>query len=227
MARRKKNKQEEEILVDIVEVRDNFQGFYDKNQKVIWGVLGGLVLLVGGYFIYTQLYLEPRQKEAMTQMYQAQKQFEQDSFAKALTNPGALYPGFLDIQDRYKGTKAANLASYYAGVSYLNLGKYEAAIDYLKSYKPTNPEMTIMKNGAMGDAYAELQDFGQAMSNYQKAANSNNDFLTPYYLKKVGMLHERNGNAADAAKVYSTIKEDYPQSNEARDIDKFLARVAG
>ncbi|MEM6378870.1 MAG: tetratricopeptide repeat protein, partial [Bacteroidota bacterium] len=204
-----------------------FQGFYEKNQKVIWGVLGGLVLLVGGYFIYTQLYLEPKQKEAMTQMYQAQKQFEQDSFAKALTNPGALYPGFLDIQDQYKGTKAANLASYYAGISYLNLGKYEAAIDYLKSYKPTNPEMTIMKSGAIGDAYAELQDFGQAMSNYQKAANSNNDFLTPYYLKKVGMLHERNGNAADATKVYSKIKDDYPQSNEARDIDKFLARVAG
>ncbi|GAB5550861.1 MAG: tetratricopeptide repeat protein [Saprospiraceae bacterium] len=227
MARRKKNKQEEDILVDIVDVRDNFQGFYEKNQKVIWGVLGGLVLLVGGYFIYTQLYLEPRQKEAMTQMYQAQKQFEQDSFAKALTNPGALYPGFLDIQDQYGGTKAANLASYYAGVSYLNLGKFDAAVDYLKSYKASNPEMTIMKNGALGDAYSELQDFGQAMSSYQKAANSNNDFLTPYYLKKVGMLHERNGNTAEASKVYNKIKADFPQSNEARDIDKFLARVTG
>lgn len=227
MARRKKNKQEEDILVDIVDVRDNFQGFYDKNQKVIWGVLGGLVLLVGGYFVYTQLYLEPRQKEAMTQMYQAQKQFEQDSFAKALTNPGALYPGFLDIQDQYGGTKAANLASYYAGVSYLNLGKFDAAVDYLKAYKSTNPEMAIMKNGALGDAYSELQDFGQAMSSYQKAANSNNDFLTPYYLKKVGMLHERNGNAAEAGNVYNKIKADFPQSNEARDIDKFLARVTG
>lgn len=227
MARRKKNKQEEDILVDIVDVRDNFQGFYEKNQKVIWGVLGGLVLLVGGYFVYTQLYLEPRQKEAMTQMYQAQKQFEQDSFAKALTNPGALYPGFLDIQDQYGGTKAANLASYYSGVSYLNLGKFDAAVDYLKSYKPSNPEMSIMKNGALGDAYSELQDFGQAMSSYQKAANSNNDFLTPYYLKKVGMLHERNGNAAEAGKVYNKIKADFPQSNEARDIDKFLARVTG
>lgn len=227
MARRKKNKQEEDILVDIVDVRDNFQGFYEKNQKVIWGVLGGLVLLVGGYFIYTQLYLEPRQKEAMTQMYQAQRQFEQDSFAKALTNPGALYPGFLDIQDQYGGTKAANLAGYYAGVSYLNLGKFDAAVDYLKSYKASNPEMAIMKNGALGDAYSELQDFGQAMSSYQKAANSNNDFLTPYYLKKVGMLHERNGNAAEASKVYNKIKADFPQSNEARDIDKFLARVTG
>jgi tetratricopeptide (TPR) repeat protein len=227
MARRKKNKQEEEILVDIVEVRDNFQGFYEKNQKVIWGALGGLVLLVGGYFIYTQLYLEPRQKEAMAQMYQAQRQFEQDSFAKALTNPGALYPGFLDIQDQYGGTKAANLASYYAGVSYLNLGKFEAAIDYLKSYSASNGEMSIMKNGALGDAYSETQNLGQAMSYYQKAANSNNDFLTPYYLKKVGMLHERNGDKAAAAKVYSQIKEKFPQSNEGRDIEKFLARTEG
>ena len=128
MARRKKNKQEEEVLVDIVEVRDSFQGFYERNQKVVWGILGGLVLLVGGYFIYNNLYMQPRQVTAMDQMYQAQRQFEQDSFARALTNPGSLYPGFLDIIDQYGNTKAGNLANYYAGVSYLNLGRFTGII---------------------------------------------------------------------------------------------------
>ena len=227
MARRKKNNQEEEVLVDIVEVRDNFQGFYDKNQKIIWGILGGLVLLIGGYFVYNNLYLEPRQKEAMAQMYQAELQFERDSFAQALTNPGNLYPGFLDIQDQYSGTKTANLASYYIGVSYLNLGKFEAAVDYLKGYKSTNAEMTIMKDGALGDAFSELQDMEKAMSYYMKAADSDNDLLTPYYLKKVGMLHERQGDTAAAAKAYQQIKDNYPQSTEGREIDKYLAKTQG
>ena len=221
-----KNKQEEEVLVDIVEVRDSFQGYYERNQKLVWGVLGGLVLLVGGYFIYTNIYMQPRQVEAMSQMSQAQRQFEQDSFAKALTNPGSLYPGFLDIQSQYGNTKAGNLANYYIGVSYLNLGKFDAAIDYLKSYKASNDEMRTMKNGALGDAFSEIQDFGQAMSFYQKAANGDNDFLTPYYLKKVGLLHERNGDKAAAQKVYEQIKADFPQSNEGREVEKYLARVA-
>lgn len=225
MARRKKNKQEEEVLVDIVEVRDSFQGFYERNQKVIWGVLGALVLVVGGYFVYSGLYLEPRQQEAMEQMYQAQKQFERDSFAKALTNPGGLYPGFLDIVDQYGGTKAGNLANYYAGVSYLNLGKFEVAADYLKSYKPQNPEMKIMKNGALGDCYAELKDLASAESYYQKAANSDNALLTPYYLMKLGMLHEHNGNPDAALEAYSQIEAKYPDSKEGNEIDKYIARV--
>jgi TolA-binding protein len=160
-------------------------------------------------------------------MYQAQLQFERDSFANALTSPGSMFPGFLDIQDQYGGTKAANLANYYIGVSYLNLGKYEAAADYLKSFKAKTPEMTIMKNGALGDAYSELQDMGQAMSYYKKAANSDNDLLTPYYLKKVGMLQERNGDTAAAAATYQKIKDEYPQSAEGREIDKFLAKTKG
>jgi tetratricopeptide (TPR) repeat protein len=227
MARRKKNKQEEEVLVDIVEVRDNFQGFYEKNQRIIWGALIGFVIGVGGYLAYTSLYLKPREKEAMSQMYQAQLQFERDSFANALTSPGSMFPGFLDIQDQYGGTKAANLANYYIGVSYLNLGKYKAAADYLKSFKAKTPEMTIMKNGALGDAYSELQDMGQGMSYYKKAANSDNDLLTPYYLKKVGMLQERNGDTAAAAATYQKIKDEYPQSAEGREIDKFLAKTKG
>ncbi|MEO0341479.1 MAG: tetratricopeptide repeat protein, partial [Bacteroidota bacterium] len=148
------------------------------------------------------------------------------SFAKALTNPGGLYPGFLDIEDQYGNTRAGNLANYYIGVSYLNLGEYQAAIDFLVDYKPTNPEMTIMKNGALGDAFAEINDLSTAMSFYQKAVAKDNDLLTPYNLKKIGLLHERNGAGADAQAVYEKIKNDYPLSNEARDIDKFLARVS-
>lgn len=227
MATRKKNNQEEEVLVDIVEVRDNFQGFYEKNHQIIWGALIGLVVIVGGYLGYSTLYMQPRQQEAMAQMYQAQLQFERDSFAKGLTSPGSMFPGFLDIQEQYSGTKAANLANYYIGVSYLNLGKFEAAADYLGAYKAATPEMKIMKNGALGDTYAELQDWDKALDYYGKAASSDNDLLTPYYLKKLGMLHERNGNAAAAASAYQKIKDDYAQSVEGRDIDKFLSRTKG
>ena len=225
MARRKKNKQEEEVLVDIVEVRDSMQDFYDKNQKLIWGGAVVFLVLIGGFFVYNNLYLQPRQVEAMNQMYQAQKQFEQDSFAKALTNPGSLYPGFLDIADQYKGTKAGNLANYYSGVAYLNLGKFDVATDYLKSYKPQNELMGIMKNGALGDCLSELNDLNGAQSYYEKSVNSNNDLLTPYYLQKLGLLHERNNNPTAAKDAYNRIKKDFPTSKEGVEVDKYLARV--
>lgn len=227
MARRKRNKkQAEETLVDIVEVRDQAQSFLDGNQQLIFGALAVLVVLIGGFFAYNTFYKAPQQSEAVEQMYRAQQQFERDSFALALTDPGGGYMGFLDVIESYGGTDAGNLARYYAGISYLNLGKYEAAIDYLEQFSAKGQISPVMKFGALGDAYSEVDDFDQAMSYYEKAVNkSENDALTPYYLKKIGLLHERNGSLAEAKENYERIKQEYPNSAIGRDIEKYIARV--
>ena len=223
---KKKKKQSEEVLVDIVEVRDQAQSFLDANQRLIFGTLTALVVLAGSFIAYKNLYQIPRQGEAVEQMFRAEGQFERDSFALALTNPGGGYLGFLDIIQNYKGTKAANLSKYYAGISYLHLGKYDAAASYLEDFKPTGDISPIMKNGALGDAFAEMGDMGKAEAQYRKAASSNNDALTPYYMKKLGMLLESQGQNDLAKDWYEKIKTDYPTSASGRDIEKYLSRVS-
>lgn len=228
MARRKKNrKKADETLVDIVEVKDQAQGFVEKNQQLIFGLGIAFIILAGGYLFYQNLYKAPREKEAMEQMFKAQEQFERDSFALALTNPGGGYVGFLDIIDSYGGTKAANLASYYAGVAYLNLGQFDAALDYMKSFSPGGRVGPVMKFGVLGDIYSELNQIDNAESSYRKAINAgDNEVLTAYYLKKLGMLQEKNGNLADAKSSYERVKFEYPNSPYASDIDKYITRVA-
>jgi len=234
MAIRRKKKQklkegdQEEMLVDLVEARENASDFIDRNQTSIFGVLTLLVVLVGGYLAYKNFYVKPKQQGVVEQMTQAQYQFERDSFALALTNPGAGFPGFLDIIDEYGGTEGGNLANYYAGISYLNLGQFDAAITYLNDFSANGKTMPIMKNGAIGDAYAEKGELDQALSYYKKAAGMNkNDALTPYYLKKAGMLSEKQGDKASATSYYETIKNDYPTSNDASDIDRYISRIKG
>lgn len=225
MATRKKSvKKADETLVDIVEVKEQAEDFFEQYRTIILGGITLLVVVVGGWFAYTNFYKEPRQKEAVEQMFQAQVQFEKDSFSLALTNPGG-GKGFLEIIEGYKGTPAANLAHYYAGISYLNLGQYDAAIDYLKDFSPAGEVLPAMKSGALGDAYSEKGDFGAAMSYYKKAAGEENELLTPYYLKKIGLLHEKNGELAAAKKAYERIKADYPNSPDGRDIEKYIIRL--
>ncbi len=226
MATRKKSaKKADETLVDIVEVKEQAEDFFEQYRYYILGAVGLLVIAVGGLFAYNNFYKAPRQQEAVEQMYQAQLQFERDSFTLALTNPGG-GKGLLDIIDEYKGTPAANLALYYAGISYLNLGQYDAAIDYLKDFNPKGQVLPAMKFGALGDAYSEKGDFKQAMSLYKKAASTNpNEAITPYYLKKIGLLHERNAEWGEALKAYRQIKDKYPNSTDGRDIEKYIIRV--
>ncbi|MEM1216287.1 MAG: tetratricopeptide repeat protein, partial [Bacteroidota bacterium] len=149
-------------------------------------------MAVGGYLLYRQLVLQPKEKEAVQQMAQAQMQFERDSFAQALTNPAAGFPGFAELADEFSGTKAGNLSLYYAGICCLQLGQFDAAIDYLEDFSPSGDITPATKAGALGDAYSEKGDFDQALSLYNKAAGaSSNTLLKAVYLKKYGMLSER------------------------------------
>ena len=224
--KRRSKKKEEEILVDVVEAREVAVSFFEKNQILIVAIAAVIVLLIGGFLAYKMLYQAPREKEAMTQMYRAEFQFRQDSFALALESPGAGYSGFLDIIDTYNGTKSANMAKYYAGISYLNLNRYEDAISYLKSYNESGNVTSITKYGAIGDAESELGNFDAALNNYKRAINGpENESLTPYYLKKLGLLSYRQGDNETAKDAFTRIEDEFPESQEAIEAGKYLAMI--
>ncbi|MEE9437568.1 MAG: tetratricopeptide repeat protein [Saprospiraceae bacterium] len=212
----------DDTLVDIVEVKENAQDFFEKHQTMLLGGLIGLLLLAGLYLGYKYGYKAPREKAGSEALFQAENQFKKDSFNLALVNPGNGGEGFLDIIENYSGTRSSNLAKYYAGISYLNLGKYDVAIEYLDEYCAHDDVTPITKNGALGDAYAEMNDLSKAKSYYSKAITSNNEFLTPYYLNKLAFLEMKEGNNEAGVKLFKRIKEDFPQSEEAKDAIKYV-----
>ncbi len=222
MAKRKKVEDIDEVIVDVIEASGDGRSFLEENGTYLFGGLALLALLIGGYFAYSKFVKAPKQNEAVEQMYQAQFQFDQDSFKLALTNPGGGYPGFVDIVETYAGSPAGNLANYYAAVSYVKLGDFEAAESYLKSFSPPSDLLKATKNGLMGDIISEKGDLESALSYYQKAANTHNELVTPYYLKKLGLLQTKLGKQDEATKAFEQIKTKYPSAPEARDIDKFL-----
>ncbi len=228
MAKRKKNKKvkDDEILLDITEVTGQAEDYFEKNQKPIIIAVFAFVIIVGGYLAYSNLYLKPKQAEAVEQMAEAEHQFQRDSFGLALANPGGGYPGFADIVKNYSGTDAANASLYYSGIATLNRGNYDAAISYLEDFKAEGVLLPIMKQGTLGDAWAEKGDLEKGLSFYTSAVNAgDNELLTPYYLKKVGMLSQKLGKTQEALSAWERIKRDYPTSNEAREAPKYITSL--
>ena len=223
----KKIDKTEERIEAVEEAFSKTEQFIEKNQKIILIVVGAVILIVLGYFGFKRLYLAPREKEAQTQMFMAEKYFEMDSLTKALKGDGN-YLGFLDIIDQYKFTKSANLSHYYSGICYLKKGEFQKAIDQLSDFSASDELVAPMALGAMGDAYMELNNNDKAISYYLKAADKRkNDLTTPLFLMKAGMAYEIVGKNAEALKVYTRIKTDFARTNEGRDIDKYIARLNG
>ncbi len=227
MGKRRNNSNAEDQLVDIVDVKDKTQSFFEDNKNMVLGVIGLLVLLVVGFLVYKYMFQQPKEQNAKAAIYKAEQQFQRDSFALALENPGGGFEGFLDIIDSYSGTETANAAKLYAGISYLNLGRYDDAIEYLNAHSASGTYSPIVKNGNLGDAYSEKGEMDKAISFYKKAANAgNDDLLTPYYLHKLGLLAKRNGDNAQALKAFKKIESDYPQSEEARKAGRLIAGLS-
>ena len=121
-------------------------------------------------------------------------------------------------------TSSGNLANYYAGISYLKLGRYDAAIAYLQDFKPAGEVAPILKFGALGDAFSENGEMEKAVTFYKKAVNSeDNEFITPYYLNKLGMLLRSLQRHDEAAPYFKRILENYPSATEANNVGKYIS----
>lgn len=199
--------------------------FVRENQKSLIFIAGAIVLMVLLYLGYQKLYLAPREDTADNQMYQAQDWWTKKDWNKAIKGDAG-YPGFEKIIADYSNTKAANLAYYYLGIAYLNQGAYQKAIDNLTNYRGGDSMVAAEALGGTGDAYTELKDYDKAETYFKKAADkASNKFLSPLYLKKLGLVYEAQNDYKDAVDAYSKIKTDYPESTEAQNVEEYIARA--
>lgn len=199
--------------------------FIEKYQKQIIYSVGAIVLIVLLILSVRNFYLKPREISAQNEMYKAQNFFAQDSFKVALEGDGINFIGFKEISSNYSFTASANLASAYAGICYYKLGQYDNAIKYLSKFDAEKNYFSLAVVGLIGDSYVELGETTKAIGYFEKAAYSENEVISPVYLKKAGLVYESLKDLEAAEKCYTTIKDKYPKSTEASDIEKYIARI--
>jgi tetratricopeptide (TPR) repeat protein len=221
----KKSKEENpQGLKNVEQTLTKTEQYLEENYKTLLIGLGVIVVLVGIFWL-GKLYLNKKNEEAQSQMYQAERWLEMDSLKLALNGDGN-YLGFLDIDKNYKMTRAGNLARYNAGICYLHLGEYQDAIDFLNKYNKKDNEIWSLATGAKGDAYVELGDLDKGVTYYVEAANlAKNSFNTPLFLNKAGQIYEMQSKFAEALKVYERILDESPESTEGRSVEKNISRV--
>lgn len=201
------------------------QGFYEKYKKVI--STGGTVIIavVALYFGYTKLYKAPNEEKAAVALSFPQLYFSADSLNMALNGDGK-NPGFTKIAKKYSGTAAGNLANYYEGVCYMKLGDFKNAIKAFKEFDGHGTMVGSMAAGLLGEAYMESGDNAKAIESFKKATeNKEDNLVTPMYLYQLGLAYQATGKTAEAIAAFKKIRDEYPRSLQARDMDKELARL--
>lgn len=208
-------------------VVEKAKDFWMRNSRIILGVGTALLVLVGGFWGYKNFIQAPKEEKASDAMFKAEEYFRADSMQLALNGDGQ-HLGFLKVIDRYSGTKAANLASYYAGACYLKLDDNANAIKYLKKFSTDAKQIQQRAYKMLGDAYADQGNGKEALDAYKKAARHfENDleassealFLAAYLSDRVLK------NSKEAIELYKELKNKYPRSQYAYQADTYLAQL--
>jgi len=216
----------DEPIVDVEQAFTRTELFIENNKKSLIIIASAIIVLVGGYFAYKYWYVADQETKAQAEMFKAEQYFEKDSLDKAINGDAASAMGFADIADEYSVTPSGNLAEYYLGMCYLKKGQFEDAIKHLESFNGKDQVVGPLATGAIGDANMELGKTDDAITYYLKAAEqSNNQFTTPIFLKKAAMANEDKGNYADAVKLYERIKNEFAETMEGKEMDKYIARA--
>lgn len=223
MAKSKKSKSPK-AMENVEQTLTRTEQYLEDNYKSMLYILGVVVVIVGIAWL-GRIRTGNRTKEAQAQMFVAEDYFAKDSLNYALYGDGN-YLGFIDIADEYSRTPAGNLARYYTGICFLHMGEFNSAVEYLEKFKKKDIVISPVAIGATGDAYIELGEINKGLEYYNRAAGyTDNSFYAPLYLMKAAQVYESEGNYDLALINYNKIKDNYPDSNEGNNIEKFIARV--
>ncbi len=207
------------------------QLFFKKNQKIVFISVGLIVTIILGYIYYNTNFVIPNEKNAFDKMYFAQKKFDEailinsDSLYDVALNGDDINMGMLDIIEEYDGTNASNLAYYYSGMMYLKMNDYQNSIKYLSEFSSEDILLAPLAIGSIGDSFAELNQYDDALDYYVEASKIENNYTSPIYLFKAGTVAMKLNEFKLAEDYFRIIKLDYPKSPEAQNIDAFISKA--
>ena len=219
----KKNfKKEDEQLENVSEVLSTTGQWIEDHSNALTWAITAIVVVILGIIAINNYVIKPKAIEANNENAKAVVYFQNGDFEKALNGDDAECIGFEEIANSYKLYRPGKLAALYAGICYYELGDFEQAAHYLKRFHAKDVNIDPAAHQLLGDAYVELQEYGKAVRSFEAAAKSGNDFIAPMSLKKAGLVYLELGDKLSARRSFEKIKADFPQSQEAADIDKYI-----
>ena len=203
------------------------EAFFLKYKKAIIAAVIAIVVIIAGIVLYKTYYSGPREDKASTILAKGQEYCASEQFDKALNGDSTGFVGFAKLASELGGD-AGNLANLYAGLCYAQMEKWQEAISFIEKFDAKDDQMiSPAALGALGNAYAHVDQLDKAVETLKKAAEkADNNSLSPTFLVQAGEILESQGKKEEALKLYQTVKDKYFNSMRYQTIDAYIERAS-
>ncbi|MDE5790494.1 MAG: tetratricopeptide repeat protein [Muribaculaceae bacterium] len=189
------------------------------NKKIIYWILGAIVVAAGFVLSYFFIYRNPHLKGAA----EAYNQVE----ITAVGNDSISAAEYKKVAEKYPHTPAGHLAALEAAENFYDQGKYKEALECLDK---ANIDEKVLKANAIilkGDCYVNLKQYDKALNEFKDAVKKGdkNDQIVPRALLKCANVYDEQKKYANALECYEQIKNEYPSFQLGNaSIDAYIER---
>ena len=130
--------------------------------------------------------------------------------------------------EEYAGKSGEKAAKYVLATCYMRNEEYDKALTLLNELDFNDTFLASMVPGLKGDCNSDLGNYTEAYKQYAIAYNTNqNEFTTPIYLWKAGLVAEKLNQFEEAAYCYQKLKDEYSGNDFLRSkrVDFHLERA--
>lgn len=182
-------------------------------------VVGGIVVITLGYFLYKQFIWGPSNEKSKAAYFEGLNYADKDSTDAAIE---VLKP----VVKKYDGKIGGEIAQFTYARQLMSKGQFAKAIEELEGVKVEDTYVSVMAIGLQGDCKSEMKKYEEAATLYINAAEKqDNDFTTPTYLFKAAFCAEKVKDYNTAVEIYTKIEDNYPDFANQKSIKKYIARA--
>lgn len=204
----------------------------NKSFRITTITAGALVVLVLGFLSYRQWMWKPDNEKSKETYFVALNAIANDGKNNLAdtSKAGSKTDPIKKLQrsvKKYNGKIGGEVSKYILATQYMRKGKYKEALVLLENVNVDDTYVTVEVIGLQGDCQSELKNYDKAYALYQEAAATNeNDFTSPMYLFKAGLIAEKLKKYDEAVTHYEKIATIYPKSFYAKEknLEAYIAR---
>ena len=204
----------------------------NKSFRITTITAGALVVLVLGFLSYRQWMWKPDNEKSKETYFVALNAIANDGKNNLAdtSKAGSKTDPIKKLQrsvKKYDGKIGGEVSKYILATQYMRKGKYKEALVLLENVNVDDTYVSVEVIGLQGDCQSELKNYDKAYALYQEAAATNeNDFTSPMYLFKAGLIAEKLKKYDEAVTHYEKIATIYPKSFYAKEknLEAYIAR---
>ena len=201
-----------------INLKDQFKN--NPKLKRTTYIVGGLVVIVLGYFLYKQFVWKPANEKSKGAYYVGLNLADKDSTDAAINE---LTP----VVKKFDGKIGGEVAQFVLARQYMAKGDFKKALDELEGVDVKDTYVAAMALGLQGDCQSELGKHDDAIELYVDAAKaSDNELTSPMYLFKAGLCAEKLKDYEKATEFYTQFNETYGDFARQKTIEKYIARTS-